>query len=280
MDGYTIREWAPFYQLKEVFIKQLHFPELTPKKTRVRRDRSVVLSERDLNILEYILDMKFASIQDVFEKFFKVTLSGEEAKSNEWAVRRLQQLSRAGYLKGTHSFSLRDKFYVATMRAYYAVSRAYPEKEVVKPSMVIDQRTFDHDWLVLRARIMLENKRAASCWISDKRLRSNQELAGGLTLSKVPDGIFINEKGERVAFEFELSKKPHEVYREKIKKYVSMIRNPMGGVRVFEKVIYVCAREYVYERLRKETQVYGDLFEVVRYSDFFGVSPGGGQEGK
>ncbi|MFV3409701.1 replication-relaxation family protein [Bdellovibrio bacteriovorus] len=244
--------------------------EVKEKKKKVRKSNSVILTPRDIAILEFILDMKFASIEDIFEKFFKVTLAGEEAKSNEWAVRRLQQLSKAGYLKGVHSFSERTKFYLATIKAYQEVSRSKPEEEVLKPSRVIDHRTFDHDRLVLEARIMLENKQAASCWVSDKKLRSSTELSGGLTLSNVPDGIYKTETGQKVAFEIELSKKSPKEIISKIKRYVSMMRSENSKVRVFDRVVYVCAKKYSYDLLVKETKIYGDLFEVMTFAGFFG----------
>ncbi|MFV8250496.1 replication-relaxation family protein [Bdellovibrio bacteriovorus] len=244
--------------------------EVKEKKKKVRKGYSVILTPRDLEILEFILDMKFASIEDIFEKFFKVTLAGEEAKSNEWAVRRLQQLAKAGYLKGVHSFSERTKFYLATIKAYQEVSRNKPEEEVLKPSRVIDHRTFDHDRLVLEARIMLENKRAASCWVSDKKLRSSTELSGGLTLSNVPDGIYKSENGQKVAFEIELSKKSPKEIISKIKRYVSMMRSENSKVRVFDRVVYVCAKKYSYDLLVRETKIYGDLFEVMTFAGFFG----------
>lgn len=213
--------------------------------------------------------MKFSSIQDIFEKFFKITLEGVEAKSNEWALRRLQQLEKGGYLKGVHSFSERTKFYLATLKGYYAVVKARPEEVVLKPSMVIDHRTFDHDRYVLRSRLMLEGSQKVTSWISDKKLRANTELAGGLTLSNVPDGIYKTESGERVAFEFELSQKSRADYLAKIKRYVSMMRSTNESTKVFDKVLYVCAKLPAYEYLTKETKIYGELFEVKKLSEFF-----------
>lgn len=250
-------------------MKQMNFENIKTELEKVKKVRGVVLVERDIELLELILDMKFVSVQDVFEKFFKVTKSGEIAKSNEWAIRRLQQLEKSGYLKGAYSFSERTKFYLATMKAYHAVAKAKPEEIVLKPSQVIDHRTFDHDRYVLESRIMLENMRAATCWISDKKLRSSTELAGGLTFGNVPDGIYKNENGEKVAFELELSKKSHKVYLAKIKKYVTMMRSKSEQGSVFNKVIYVCAKQYVYDLLVKETKIYGELFEVQKLSIFF-----------
>ena len=63
--------------------------------------KSVVLTDRDFEVLEFIMDMKFAGVDEVFEKFFKVTLSNEPAKSSLWAKKRLMQLEQGKFLKGS-----------------------------------------------------------------------------------------------------------------------------------------------------------------------------------
>jgi hypothetical protein len=250
-------------------VRQLNFQGLGFGKEKVNRKKGTVLTDRDVGILEFILDMKFASVGDVFAKFFKVNLSGEVARSNEGAIRRLQQLEKAGFLKGTHSFAERTKYYLATPKAYYAVSKLRPDAVVIKPSMVINHATFDHDKYVIEARIILENKRAASSWVSDKKLRLNSELAGGLTLGNVPDGIYLTPEGQRIAFEFELSKKAPKRYIEKVRKYVAMMRSTEDTVKVFDKVVYVVAKQLAYDQLVQETKIYGDLFEVQKFAEFF-----------
>lgn len=217
--------------------------------------------------------MKFATIQDVFEKFFKITKLEKESVSNVWAVRRLLQLERAGYLKGIFMESDRTKYYLATMKAYQRVSRVKPDEKVMRPSLGIDDRTFDHDRYVLQARIMLENQRSATCWVSDKRLRSGVELAGGLSGGNIPDGIYIDGEGRKVAFEFENRQKSKSDYMEKIRRYVAIMRSVDVGERLFERVMYVCVKNGAYEFLVRETEVFGGLFEVVRVSDFFGRCP-------
>ncbi len=182
--------------------------------------------------------MKFASIQNIFDRFFKVTLSGELAKSNEWTVRRLQQLASAGYLKGIHSFSEREKYYLATTQGYYAVRDSKPYEIVLRPNQVIDHHHFNHDKLVLESRIALENHKAVTSWISDKKLRSAKELAGGLINSNVPDGIFKLPEGERIALEVERSQKSKKDYLAKIRRYVIMMRSLDSKVKVFDKVYF------------------------------------------
>ncbi len=67
-------------------------------KRSFKRDR-VELVARDLEILEFILDMKFAGGSEVFTKFFSRVGNDQEATSTKWAKKRLMQLERGGFLR-------------------------------------------------------------------------------------------------------------------------------------------------------------------------------------
>lgn len=51
---------------------QLEIKDLLSVNPKTTKSRSVILSERDLSILEFLLDMKFASLKDLFERFFQL----------------------------------------------------------------------------------------------------------------------------------------------------------------------------------------------------------------
>lgn len=246
--------------------------ELKAESPKVKRTAGIILSERDLDIIEFILEMKFSNVQHVFERFFKTTLSGAPAKSQEWAVRRLQQLERFGLLKGTYAFSERAKFYLGTLKGYRIVLNKRFYKEAVKPSQSIDHATFVHDKLIIQARIMLENSGRATNWVSDRHLRSHINLFSDLKAYAIPDGIYINPEGQKVAFEMERSKKTKEDYRKKISRYVAIMRVQDAKLRLFDRVLYVCEKESAIKFFSTETRIYGELFEVQRASEFFGKS--------
>ncbi len=247
---------------------QLELNDLLSVNPKTTKSRSVILSDRDLTILEFLLDMKFASLKDIFERFFAFTLTGEPARSNEWAIRRLQQLEKAKFVKSAHSFSERRRYYIATVKAYRAVSDRKPIDFVSKPLQTIDLKTFLHDKMVLESRIILENQRAATCWISDRKLRSSTELAGGLSKKYIPDGIYT-EDNIKTAIEIEISVKSKVRYQDKIKKYVQHMRAADVKHKTFDRVLFVCAKDKVFEILKSETKIYGSLFEVNHFNDFF-----------
>lgn len=249
----------------------------SPEKKHL--SKNVILTERDFEILEFIMDMKFSGVEEVFEKFFKVTQSNELAKSAEWARKRLFQLEQAKFLKSVRSFSESTRYYSTTFKAYYALANFKPETFVCKPSCGFDQRTFIHDRGVLKARLHLESIGAAKSWISDRKLRSSTDLTGSLATNYIPDAIYINSSDSRVAFELEIAVKAKARYQDKVRKYVQLVRSTNGASKIFDHVQVVCVKETVAKFLIKETRIYGDIFEILSVDEFFKRKESG-QHGK
>ena len=195
--------------------------------------KNIILTDRDFEILEFIMDMKFSGLEDVFEKFFKVTRANDIAKSMEWARKRLLQLEQAKYLRSVRSFSESTRFFVATLKAYHVLANHKPGAIISKPSQGIDQRTFIHDKLVLSGRRQLEEDLKVTSWISDRKLRSSTELSGGLTALYVPDGIYTLPTNQKVAFELEIAVKAKGRYHDKVKKYVQLMRTSSEQHKIF-----------------------------------------------
>lgn len=86
------------------------------------REVKLELTERDLNLLSFVLEMKFASFQQLYRKYFSTTYGGAYSVSTSWAERRLLQLVKADYLKFTYSLLEKEKLYVCTQKAYRAVA--------------------------------------------------------------------------------------------------------------------------------------------------------------
>lgn len=242
--------------------------EFTEYGERKLNSKTVILTSRDLEIIEFIIDMKFASIEDVFEKFFKVKQNQTAAKSDLWARKRLLQLEQSKFLKGHKLHQEKSTFYTATFKAYYALSNVHPEKLLCKPIGGFDSRTYGHDKTVLKCRLALESQLNITNWISDRKLKSYPELTGGLSTNHVPDGIFTKSTGENVAFELEIARKAKSRYQDKIRKYLYILRSDNSAKRKFESVLFVCPKETVRDLLIKETKIYGKLFKVLSMQEF------------
>lgn len=161
--------------------------------------RRVELTERDLGVLEFILEMKFARVRDVFQKFFKTTLSAEEAKSEAWAKKRLHQLVQARFLRVTYSHLDSERYFTTTLKAYNALATTSPSRTMTKPARGFDHRTLLHDRLVIDFRLELELSLGEVHWISDRRLKSQAAADYGLNSANVPDGIYRMPNSDVVA---------------------------------------------------------------------------------
>lgn len=242
--------------------------ELTLEPERKVTSKNVILTSRDLEVIEFIIDMKLVSIEDVFQKFFKVTLSSEAAKSDLWARKRLLQLEQGKFLKAHKVQTEKLTYYTATFKAYYALTNVHPEKAFTKPVGGFDHRTFAHDKLVLKCRLDLEERLKINLWLSDRKLKASPELSGGLSSIHIPDGIYTLPTGQRVAFELEIARKSKSRYADKIKKYVQVMRSMDSNKKKFDVVQIVCTQEPVFDLLVKETKIYGSLFKIQTMNQF------------
>ena len=243
---------------RDVREEQLSF--FGKRRLRVR----VELVERDLRVLEFILDMKFAGCTEVFEKFFSRVHDGEVlAASHEWTRKRLRQLMQGGFLRAGFGVSGGASVYFATFKAYYALNSVYPEHVFPKPTGGLDLRTFVHDRELLAVRMEYERSQPEMTWVSDRRLKQGFASNIGLSGVHVPDGLMEFADSSIIALELEIAMKSRDRYRDKVARYVRLIRDSRTKTRGLRKVVYRCLREPVFEAISKECRVYGDMFEVV-----------------
>lgn len=243
---------------------QQEFTGIFPKTNKTS---SINVTDRDLEIIEFICEMKFASLEDVFEKFFKNNLDGSSAKNDLWARKRLLQLEQSKFLTSHKLHQEKTPYYTATLKGYYALTNLNPEKLICKPVGGLDVRNYAHDKLVLKCRLALETQKKIKSWTSDRKLKTFSDLSGGLSANHIPDGIFESSAGEKIAFELEIARKAKSRYQDKVSKYVSHMRSNETS-RKFENVLYVCAKETVKELITKETKVFGKLFRVLSMQEF------------
>ncbi len=238
--------------------------EVSTRNEKVTKVSGFILTKRDHEICKFISDMKFASIEELHAKFFFITPEGLESKTDRAVQRRLRNLESNGYLVGKTYFHQRKKFFFPTLKAYRMLKAMNPSVLIPYPTQKADIRTFEHDFDVLQLRLYLESKSGVTDWQSDKTLRSNESLRGDLPEAMVPDAIFKNKSGEKVALEYERSQKAKIRYKTKIKLYVNLIRSD-EALKPFNKVIYFCENANVFKILSEEIKVYGKYFEVLMF---------------
>ena len=84
-----------------------------------------------------------------------------------------------------------------------------------------------------------------------------------------PDGIYTTNQNEKIAFELELSVKAKSRYEQKIRKYISIIRDHKNNIETFTKVHFMVSSDVTYKYLIQYSKLYKDFFmiEKINISD-------------
>ncbi len=219
------------------------------------------LTPREIELLEFILDQKFASLDALYVRFYHA----ESSKSSRYAYHRLQLLSKHGFLRAKRVYTEPGSVYLATPLAHSTVQSLRADRTVSWPSEEIDLRTFEHDKRVTLCRVQREKNRELKDWLSERRLKQEWSTANGYRLAReyMPDAIFTNRAGGRVAFELELAPKTRERYAKKVSRFMEVMKSPDGA---FTRTLFIACSEPVYQMLLSVTRPYQE-FKVSRYEE-------------
>lgn len=230
---------------------------------KINQNNFIVLTDRDLEIIKFILEMKFCSVNDIHQRFFKVNPSGTESLTNRSAYRRLLLLEVNDYLVSCKCHITGEKLYFPSAKGYYLILRSNTlSGSISYPIKKIDYRTFEHDHKLIQIRYDLERSENVKDWKSDRYLKSKTEFNELSALNIVPDAIYSNSYGENIALELELTLKSKERYKLKIKSIVDYIRGLNSETKAFQKVRFLCGKKSIFETLSKETKIYSKYFQI------------------
>jgi hypothetical protein len=229
------------------------------------------LTERDIELLGFLLDQKFASLEQVYFRFFDVRQKvSDELPQNLFVTRqRLQVLRRAGLVTTEKVFSESKSLYLLTTLGFQIFRARRPHDAFSSPAKDVDFRNYDHDTKVNDCRIAIERTGKVMKWLPERRLRAQgfeSEFSWSeLPKELVPDGIFISKKnGDRIAFEIETTPRKKSRYEEKRDGFLSVMT---GKSPLLHRVIWVGFTDRVFSDL---TSVAGKhaQFSVESYSHF------------
>lgn len=229
------------------------------------------LTERDVELLGFLLDQKFASLEQVYFRFFDVRAKvTDELPQNLFVTRqRLQVLRRAGLITTEKVFSESKSLYLLTTLGFQIFRNRRPHDAFAFPARDVDFRNYDHDTKVNDCRIAIERTGKVMKWLPERRLRAQgfeSEFSWSeLPKELVPDGIFISKKnGDRIAFEIETTPRKKSRYEEKRDGFLSVMK---GKNPLIHRVIWVGFTDRVFSDL---TSVAGKQpqFSVESYSHF------------
>jgi hypothetical protein len=235
---------------------------------------SVRLVPRDFEVIRFLIQMKFSSIEEIHQKFFKVSTDGIESSSLRWARERLAALCRLRLVSSENVAGSNKRYFVATAKGYHLISRTLLLDGFVKPTGRIDIRTFEHDLAVLRMRLALESESSVTNWVSDRELKVASEKFDALRGDYAPDAIYQTSSGEQVALEVEIARKAKSRYQKKIQHYVDTYRDRKCSSFKLSKVHVVCLRKSVFEIWQEKTEIFGSIFQV-EFKDVLDLAKGG-----
>ena len=223
------------------------------------------LTSRELDLLEFVLDQKFAGIDALYQRFF----TSDSSKSTRYAAERIQLLRRHGFLRAENVYTQPKLFYVASPLAKDVLQSLRPGRRQLDPIESIDARTFEHDSRVTLCRAHREGADIAREWVSERRLKAEWAGAlGKLAREYCPDGVYTNRRGEKVAFELELSPKTRERHAKKISRFLDVMRDSGGA---FQRTLFVACDPGVKATLEGLTKPYPEQFKVLSFEQV--VSP-------
>lgn len=224
------------------------------------------LTRRDEEIFRFILAQKFASLEAIYLRFFDRRKHPSEPFPKELFVtrQRLGQLQKAGLLATERVYTESKSLYLLTSKSYQYLKQYGSEPPYAIPPKTVDFRSYVHDIKVTYCRIALERARSAFRWIPERQVRMKGVAINGETLpdSVIPDGIFLNSKGQRYVFELESSDRKIGRFESKASEYRSWISRGL-----IDHVLWVACDPHILKALRQVTLGDSD-FMIGTYEEF------------
>jgi len=220
------------------------------------------LQARDYEIMRFILEQKFCSLEAIYFRFFDVRkFSDEKLPKQLWTTRqRLAKLRGYFLLKTEKVLSSGRAHYLLTPLGYKILVAKLSEALVIKPTSKIDFSLYDHDMRLTMIRAHTEARGKSKKWYSEKYLKAQAIELGDnhkkFQFSKDlrPDAVFLNSKNERIALELEVARKNRARIEEKIRLYDELLeeRERSGEkIKVLDKVWFILTKPVVARYLIK-----------------------------
>ena len=218
------------------------------------------LQERDYQLLKFVLEQKFISLEMIYLRFFcrKKSLKMPAAKELFTARQRLAKLKENGLVKTEKVLSSGKAHYLITPLGAKVLEAKSGEAPTFKISKKIYLPLYEHDSKINMIRICLELRDKCRRWYPEKWIRSaplpltEEGFKFGPEL--FPDGIFINSKGETVALELELSRKGLAKIKQKLKLYTKLLEQG-----IIHKIWVVATKDSI-------IRIYREAIQAVYYA--------------
>lgn len=243
--------------------------ELTFESTKKKIQGRTKITNRDLEVMRFCLEMRFATIEQIHQQFFNKSHTGEPSNCDRWTKDRLFKLRQLDYLKLQKNFTTGQNLILPTMKSYILVRNLLYFEDLPKPIQYVDFRQFEHDRLLTDCRMHLENTQQITRWISERCLQVRTDLVQAFGSETLADGLCINSAGSAWFIELDLSLKTKDRIKKKVRRYVHLLRSEKAIFPGLESVLFVCGKTSIFNAIEREAKIYGSLFKVQMLNDFF-----------
>ncbi|HPI40953.1 MAG TPA: replication-relaxation family protein [Pseudobdellovibrionaceae bacterium] len=230
-----------------------------------KNNERIVLTNRDINVLYFIFQMRFATSHQIMMSCFRKRRDGLERSSDFYIKRRLSKLVDLKLLKTDRAPKGDLKFIYSTTKLALKIIEGRGFTVLVNKSPETKIQNFDHDSHVTNCRISLEKASRAKDWVPEFQIQSLFNAFEKLPAKYIPDALFTNRLGELTAFEMEISRKAKHRYQDKIDKYVELVRSHFDDTLKFKRVLYITKSMEVHKLLTDMTKIHSDIFKVETY---------------
>lgn len=242
------------------------------REIRVERGgvpRGLQMTDREVKALEFLLDQKFGSREQVYRAVWK----NQESKSSKYAWARLNLLEQHGLIRSVRVHTRGVLYYVVTPKGVRTLELKKPDSSILPPIRSVNYVEFEHDDRVTECRLALEEQGLSTDWKSERRLLADvlQSFPGNrreqikyIARGRLADGVFRFKDGHLRAFELELAPKQKSRYRAKVLEYVQKIEEKRLGI---SGVLFVACSRRILEALKEATQLDPRLFFVMSYAE-------------
>lgn len=230
---------------------------VVPVRRRKKKDVNFRLTDRDYEILAFLLDQKFASLEQLYFRFFDAREKVTDPLPNNLFVtrQRLSKLRQVDLLTTTKVFSEAKSLYLLSPKGLQVFRDRRPHDAYANAVRDIDFRGYEHDTKVNDCRIAIERTGKVMKWISERKIRmqgfESEFSAHTLPEEIIPDGIFVSSRGERIAFEIETTPRKKSRYEEKRYAFSEVMR---GSEPLLHKVFWVGSTDRIMSDLKSVTR--------------------------
>ena len=257
---------------------------LEPKRIKYSR-----LQPRDFEILRFILEQKFCSLDAIYFRFFhKLETLESKPPENFWTTRqRLAKLRRVALIKTEKVLSSGKAHFLITAFGRKILCDKLSDFVLIKPTKTIDFSLFEHDVRVTMVRTITEIKGKSEKWYSEKWLKATPVLIDGkfkyhFTKDLRPDAFLLNSRHEKIALELEMSRKSKSRIEAKIRLYDDLLEKnyhsggagqPAVEFQVLDKVWFVATKPMVVKFLQKMIETKSRHPMCYRVDSYDGIIP-------